>query len=94
MKQFKGKKGLGLADAPALIITFVVVGIVASLGLTVLEELQGTQTTHGAAYNATAEAIDGLDSFAGLLPAIGVIVGIVIVLAVIFMLWRPTGGGI
>lgn len=87
------KKGLGLADAPALIITFVVVGIVATLGLTVLEELQGTQTANGSAYNATGEAISGLESFAGLLPAIGVIVGIVIVLAVIFMLWRPTGGG-
>jgi len=90
----KSKKGaIGLQDAPALIITLVVIGIVASLGLTVLGDLEDTQTANSAEANATGDAIEGISSFTDLMPVIGIVVAIVIVLGVIFMLWRPGKGG-
>lgn len=89
----KGKKGLTIGDAPALVLTFAVVVIIASLIGTTLDSLQGTQTAGDADYNITGYGLTGTLSFAQLLPTVGVIIGIVMVLVVIFMLWNPTGGG-
>lgn len=86
------KKGMSLADAPTLIITFLVVVVVASLAGTTLTSLQDTQTNDSSAYNITGDGITGVENFADLIPVIGVIIGIVMVLVVIFMLWSPTGG--
>jgi len=109
------KKGVSIYDAPALIIALVVIGIVASLGLTVMGQLWDTIDTTGfnttlnyvaecshpnytctsAEANATESAMEGISNFSDLLPVIGIVVAIVIVLGVIFMLWRPgVGSGI
>jgi len=89
---FKSKKAVSLGDAPTLILTFAVIVIVASLIGTVLTSMQDTQTTNGTAYNISEYGLSGVSGFAKLLPTVGVIIGIVMVLVVIFMLWRPAGG--
>ena len=89
---FKSKKAVSLGDAPTLILTFAVSVIVASLIGTVLTSMQDTQTENGTAYNISNYGLSGVSSFAKLLPTVGVIIGIVMVLVVIFMLWRPSGG--
>jgi len=92
IKMKQNKKGMSLADAPTLIITFLVVVVVASLAGTTLTSLQDTQTADGTAYNITGDGLTGVENFADLIPVIGVIIGIVMVLVVIFMLWSPSGG--
>jgi len=89
---FKSKKATTLGDAPTLILVFAVIVIVASLIGTVLTSMQSTQTVNGTAYNISEYGLTGVSSFAKLLPTVGVIIGIVMVLVVIFMLWRPSGG--
>ena len=89
----KNKRGVGLGDAPTLIITLVVIGIVAALGLTVLGDLRDTQTADTAERNATGNAILGISAFTDLMPVIGLVVAIVIVLGVLFLLFRPGAGG-
>jgi len=86
------KRGLSLTDAPTLIITFLVIVVVASLAGTTLTSLQSTQTADSTAYNITGEGLTGVENFADLMPVIGVIIGIVMVLIVIFMLWNPSRG--
>jgi len=44
-----------------------------------------------ASWNITDEGITGIENLTDLFPVIGVILGIVMILIVIFMLWNPAG---
>ena len=57
---FKNKKGFSIGDVPQLAILLVVVAVVLGVGMTVLDQIDDTQTTSGLAYNVTHEGMDAI----------------------------------
>ena len=75
----KGQLGLAI---PA-VITLVAIAVVVGVGLTVLSEVQSTQTANSAAFNATGDGISGLATFSSFQTTIAVIVVAVIVIGLL-----------
>lgn len=92
--KIKNKRGaLSLADAPNLVILIVIIGIVAALGLSILADMQSTQTSGSAAYNATGKTIEGISKFTDQMPTIGLAVAMIIIIGIIFLLYSTARGG-
>lgn len=71
-----------VADLIAMGLLLVILGFVLSMGSTVLTDLRGTQTSGTYSYNATTEALKGIDELAGWQDTIA----LVIIFAVIISL--------
>ena len=82
MSKIKPKKGQLNLAIPS-VIALVAIAVVLGVGLTVLSEVQTTQTTNSAAFNATGEGIDGLATFSSFQTTIAVIVVAVIVIGLL-----------
>lgn len=85
------KKGLGLGDMSSMAIMLVVTVIVVSFGITIVANVQSSQTVNSAAYNASGQGITGLTTFASNIPTLAiVIVGAIVIgiLATAFVLTR------
>lgn len=77
------KKGFTVGDMLPLGITLVVLGIGLSLGLTVLSDFQGDQTTDSAAYNGTGNAITGLTTFTDYLPTVALVIVVAVIIGIV-----------
>lgn len=86
-KVLKNKKGnFGLMQGAVL--SFVIVGILAVVGLQIMGDVQSDLVADSAEYNASATAITGLSSLAGKLPLIATVIGAVVVLVFVFLIAR------
>lgn len=47
-----------------------------------------------AAYEGAESALEGANNLTNLMPALGVVLAIVVLLSVLFMVWKPSGGGL
>ena len=80
-------------DLTDLAVGIVVLGIVVSIGATILINIRDTNTVNGTAYNLSEDAALGLAEYGNWFTII-VIVGIAaVILALIFMAFGRRGGG-
>lgn len=97
MKVMSKKKGqMTLSQLPAAVIVFAVSVIVTGVMATVLDKIQGTQTTGGVAYNITKNGLTGVTTFSTFFDPIAVILAAVVIIGLIlgaFTLSRRGGGG-
>lgn len=85
----------GLMGYTTMVLGFVILFIVAVAGLSVLVEMQGTFEDATTEYNATGDAISGIEKITGFAPLIGIVLAIGIVLGILFGVFgsRVSGGG-
>ena len=89
------KKGISLGSLSAVVLTFLVIVIVASVGGDVLTELQSTQTTDGNAFNITGNGLTGFTNLSNRFGLLGTIIIISVVISVIVGAFAfGKGGGI
>lgn len=80
-------------DLSELAISIVILGIVTSIGATVLINIRDTNTANDAAYNLSNAAAGGLAEYGNWFNII-VIVGVAaVILGLIFMAFRPGRAG-
>jgi len=90
MKYKLRKQAVDLTD---LAIGIVVLGIVVSIGATILINVRDTNTENGTAYNLADDAATGLAEYGNWFDII-VIVGVAaVVLSLIFLAFGRRGGG-
>lgn len=86
----KNKRGQALAGVFIAgvggVIAFAVLVIALSLNGQVLASQQSTQTVNSLAYNITGYGMTGVNNVAGLTPTMGLVYGIVLVLAILVSL--------
>ena len=84
MQKKMNKRGvLSLGDVQGAVIALVVIGIILTVSLLVLTELE-TQSTAGTfARNATVEAEQGLDTIASFQSIFGIVVAAAVVLGLV-----------
>ena len=82
-KLLKSVKGFQLNQVPSIVIVLLVVAVVLGVGLTVLTQVQDTQTSGSLAYNATQEGMDGLTDLSEWQTTWAVIVAAAIVIGII-----------
>lgn len=87
MSIFKRKKKAQttVSSLLPLSITFVVLAIALGLGATVLSDIQKDQTVGSYAYNATGNGLVSMDTFAGYLPTIALVVVVAVILGIIIV---------
>ena len=91
MKLFKG---MGVSDLLPFAIIVVVLGFVFSIGSDILTDLRTDQTTNSFAYNASTNALEGLDEGASWMPTISqVVVAAIIIGILISALYVKFKGG-
>lgn len=84
MQITKSKKGvLSLGDVQGAVISLVVIGIVLTISLLVMAELEGQSTAGTFARNATTEAEEGLDTVASFQSIFGIVVAAAVVLGLV-----------
>lgn len=64
-------------------IGLVVAGMVIAFGAQVTSDVQDDFTAATFEYNATDNALQGMDSLAGKLPSVGIILGAVVIIALL-----------
>ena len=67
-------------------ISFVIIGVVAVVGLQVMGDVRGDLVADTAEYNASGFAIEGMATLAGKLPIIATVIGLVVLLVFIFLI--------
>lgn len=77
----KGQSGLNAMSG--IIITFVIVAVVAVLGLQLLSDQQDDLTANTTEYNATVDAIEGVSKFPEKLPMIAGVFVLAIIIGVL-----------
>jgi len=85
MKKLEKKGNMAIGLIISLIAGLVVLAIYLSVGFSVTEQLQGTQTANGVAYNATGEVIGAMDDIPAWIPVIVVVVVAVGIIALLKM---------
>ena len=80
MNKPRKKSRFGLESLQGIIITFVIIAIIAVVGLQILADQKSDLTAGTAEYNATVEEIDGVSQVPEKLPMLAtVIIGVVII---------------
>ena len=87
----KTKKGA--VDLSGMAIGIVILGIVASVGATVLINVRDTNTANTAAYNISDDAAAGLGEFGYWFKIIVIVSVAAVILGLIFMAFRGPAGG-
>lgn len=90
---FKKKgQGFSLTDAPGLILTLVIVGIIGAIGFVILGNLGASPDISAEGQTAINASEEALGAFFSLLPVLGIIFIAVIVLGAVVLLgmwmWR------
>ena len=79
------KKGfIDMERGVMLVLGLVVIGIVGSIGATILTTNQATQSANSYAYNISGYGLTGLNSFASQLSNVGLVGGLALILIVLF----------
>ncbi len=80
-----GKKAQAgvLNQAPAAVVVLVVIAVILGVAGTILDKIQETQVSGTAAFNASADGLEGITTFSSFQPTIAVIVVAVIVIGLL-----------
>jgi type II secretory pathway component PulF len=86
----------GFMNYVPLVLGFVILAIVAVLGLSVLSSMSDTFVASSIEANATDNAVEGLVSVTDFMPLIGIVLAIVIVLGILLnsLMSGKVGGAI
>ena len=85
-KLFKNRKGFSLGQAPALVMSLVIIGVFGAIGLLVMSNISNSGGFTGAAANALANATLAISNFFSMMPTVGTIFIAVILLGAVTML--------
>ena len=77
----KGASGIGIILP--IVLAFGAIAIMIGLTSFALNNIKSTQTADTTEYNATQSVSEGIETFASLFPALGVLVGAIIVIIII-----------
>lgn len=88
IKMLKSKKGYTIQDLVPLAIGFVVVAIVIGLGATILNNIQGTQVSNSAAFNATGYGLTSLNTMSSYLPTLAIVTIAAVIVGIIIVYFR------
>lgn len=89
MKSKMDKKGLvRIGEVPGVVILLITIGIFLAVGAIILTEVQSTDvvTTGDDAYNATDDALSGLDTLSSFQTVIAVVVAAAVILGIVFLI--------
>lgn len=76
-------KPFTLGEFPRLILLFGVASIVLAVTGNILEEVRDTQTENDTAYNATVNALEGIDQLSNWLEIIALVIAATIVIGIL-----------
>ena len=77
------KKGYDLKMLAGIAVTFVILAVVISFGATILDDLQDTQETDEADWNATDAGLDSMEEFSDWLPTLALIVVAAVIIGIV-----------
>ena len=86
MKTKQGQFSINSLGTVAIIL--VVAAIIISMGGTILDEIQDTQTADDADYNTTGSGLVAMTTLGGWLPTIAIIVAAAIIIGVVVTSFR------
>jgi len=81
----KKAQAFTINDLGTIAIALVVAAVILGMGATILEKIQGTQTTDQAAFNASGFGLSGLNSLAEFIPTIAIVAVAAIVIGIILV---------
>lgn len=81
----KAQRAFSISDLGTIAIALVVAAVILGMGATILEKLQGMQTTDKVAYNATNYGLTGLNTMAEFIPTIAIVAVAAIVIGIIIV---------
>ena len=86
MKQLSKKaQSFTINDLGTIAIAIVVAAVILGMGGTILEKIQGTQTTNQAAYNSSGYGLSGLTTLSEFIPTIAIVAVAAIVIGIILV---------
>ena len=74
-----------ISDIGTIAIALVIAAIILGLGATILEQIQGTQTINGTAFNSSGFGLTGLSTMAEFIPTIAIVAVAAIVIGIILV---------
>ena len=80
------KKGMSLGDAPGLIITLVLIGVIGAVGLVILGQMGDNTSLSAAGQEAINASEEAIGAFFSLLPTLGIIFIAVLLLGAVALL--------
>ncbi len=84
-KLSKKAQAFTINDLGTIAIALVVAAIILGMGATILEKIQGTQTTDKIAFNASGFGLTGLNTMAEFIPTIAIVAVAAIVIGIILV---------
>lgn len=74
---------MNLNDLGPIAIAFVFIAVVLGVGATILSDIEADQTTGSYSENASLNGLDAVDTLAGWLPTIALVVAAAVVIGVL-----------
>jgi len=81
----KKAQAFTINDLGTIAIAIVVAAVILGMGGTILEKIQGTQTTNQAAYNSSGYGLSGLTTLSEFIPTIAIVAVAAIVIGIILV---------
>ena len=81
----KKAQAFTIADLGTIAIALVVAAVILGMGSTILEKIQGTQVTGGAAFNSSGFGLQGMIALAEFIPTIAIVAVAAIVIGIILV---------
>ncbi len=81
----KKAQAFTINDLGTIAIALVVAAVILGMGATILEKIQGTQTSIGYAYNSSGYGLEGLNTMAEFVPTIAIVAVAAIVIGIILV---------
>jgi len=79
----------------SIILFFIVIAVVLSIGADVLSTVQGTQTENTTEYNATNYGLQSFEKIGNFLPTISFLIVLIVVLGIVgFLIHAGSKGGV
>ena len=81
----KKAQAFTINDLGTIAIALVVAAVILGMGATILEKIQGTQTTDGVAYNSSGFGLIGMNTMAEFIPTIAIVAVAAIIIGIILV---------
>lgn len=85
MRKNKKAQAFTISDLGTVAIALVVAAIILGLGATILSEVQGTQTSGTAAYNASDYGLSGMNTMSQFIPTVAIVAVAAIIIGIILV---------
>ena len=84
-KRNKKAQAFTISDLGTIAIALVVAAIILGMGGTILDEIQDTQTSGTAAYNASDYGLQGMNTLSQFIPTIAIVAVAAVVIGIILV---------